>query len=107
MIDARGRADLQLTIREGDFRTFGTFTASGGSYRGGLGACRAPRHEPEPLPVVEGWRFDPEGTGTRVTHGYEVTDPVTRIGWFIIGTLASFAYGVIVANGIALLLGVR
>jgi ribosome-associated toxin RatA of RatAB toxin-antitoxin module len=33
------------------------------------------------------WRFDPEGTGTRVTHGYEVTDPITRIGWFIIGTL--------------------
>ena len=33
------------------------------------------------------WRytFTPEGNGTRVTESYEVTRPVTRFGWFIIG----------------------
>ncbi|HUR75686.1 MAG TPA: SRPBCC family protein [Sporichthya sp.] len=35
------------------------------------------------------WRytFTPEGTGTRVTESYEVTDPVNALGWFIIDTL--------------------
>jgi hypothetical protein len=35
------------------------------------------------------WRyvFSPEGTGTRVTESYEVTQPVTLFGWFIIGVL--------------------
>lgn len=31
--------------------------------------------------------FAPDGAGTRVTESYEVTRPVTRIGWFIIGTV--------------------
>lgn len=34
--------------------------------------------------VVWRYRFTREGTGTRVTESYEVTRPVTRVGWFII-----------------------
>lgn len=33
------------------------------------------------------YRFAPEGTGTRLTESYEVVAPLTRMGWFIIGTL--------------------
>jgi len=33
------------------------------------------------------YRFEPEGAGTRVTESYEMTEPMTRIGWFIIGVL--------------------
>ncbi|GAB3765311.1 SRPBCC family protein [Microlunatus parietis] len=35
------------------------------------------------------WTFDfqPEGDGTRVIESYRVTEPITRFGWFIIGTL--------------------
>jgi hypothetical protein len=36
-----------------------------------------------------GWtyRFEPEGAGTKVTESYEVTQPITPIGWFVIGGL--------------------
>lgn len=34
------------------------------------------------------YRLAPEGGGTRVTESYEVTRPITPIGWFIIGRLA-------------------
>jgi hypothetical protein len=35
------------------------------------------------------WRytFAPEGAGTRVTESYEVRRPLTRFGWFVIGTI--------------------
>lgn len=33
------------------------------------------------------YRFEPEGDGTRVTESYEVLEPVSRFGWFVIGTL--------------------
>jgi len=33
------------------------------------------------------YRFEPEGTGTRVTESYEVTKPLPLLGWFLIGTL--------------------
>jgi hypothetical protein len=35
------------------------------------------------------WRytFTPEGSGTRATESYEVRRPLTRFGWFVIGTL--------------------
>jgi hypothetical protein len=33
------------------------------------------------------YRFEPEGTGTRVTESYEVTKPLPLMGWFLIGTL--------------------
>ena len=33
------------------------------------------------------YRFEPEGTGTRVTESYEVTKPLPLIGWFLIGTI--------------------
>ncbi len=35
------------------------------------------------------WRyvFTPERSGTRITESYDVTRPVTLIGWFIIGVL--------------------
>ena len=33
------------------------------------------------------YRFEPAGSGTKVTESYEVTRPIPRIGWFIIGGL--------------------
>jgi Polyketide cyclase / dehydrase and lipid transport len=33
------------------------------------------------------YRFEPDGTGTKVTESYEVTRPVSALGWFIIGGL--------------------
>ncbi len=33
------------------------------------------------------YRFEPEGSGTRVTESYEVTKPLSLVGWFMIGTL--------------------
>ena len=33
------------------------------------------------------YRFEPEGTGTRVTESYRVVKPLPLIGWFLIGTL--------------------
>lgn len=44
----------------------------------------------EPLAGTVEWRyrFEPEAGGTRVTESYEVTRPITRLGWFGIGTLA-------------------
>jgi hypothetical protein len=33
------------------------------------------------------YRFEPEAGGTRVTESYEVTRQISRIGWFVIGTL--------------------
>jgi hypothetical protein len=38
-------------------------------------------------PVERTYRFEPAGTGTRVTEPYEVTRPITPIGWFVIGGL--------------------
>lgn len=37
--------------------------------------------------VVWRYRLAPEACGTRVTESYEVTEPITRIGWFVIGRL--------------------
>jgi len=45
------------------------------------------RTEPFGGTVVWTYRFDPEGAGTRVTESYEVTKPVSPVGWFIIGGL--------------------
>ena len=33
------------------------------------------------------YRFEPEGSGTRVTESYEVTNQLSPVGWFIIGVL--------------------
>src|SRR5262245_25669766 len=33
------------------------------------------------------YRFEPDGSGTRVTESYEVTQDLSPIGWFIIGVL--------------------
>ena len=33
------------------------------------------------------YRFEPQGSGTRVVESYRVTKPLTIVGWFIIGTL--------------------
>lgn len=33
------------------------------------------------------YRFEPDESGTTVTESYEVTRPLSRVGWFIIGTL--------------------
>jgi plastocyanin len=33
------------------------------------------------------YTFEPDGDGTLVTESYEVTKPLSPIGWFIIGTL--------------------
>lgn len=45
------------------------------------------RTEPFTGTLVWRYRFEPEGTGTRVTESYEIARPVGRIGWFIIATL--------------------
>ncbi len=37
--------------------------------------------------VVWRYMFTPEKSGTRVTESYDVTEPVTIFGWFIIGVL--------------------
>jgi hypothetical protein len=43
----------------------------------------------EPFAGTVAWRytFTPEGTGARVVESYQVTKPLSIIGWFIIGTL--------------------
>jgi hypothetical protein len=46
------------------------------------------RTEPFGGTVEWRYRFTPEGGGTRVTESYEVTRPISRFGWFVIGTLA-------------------
>jgi hypothetical protein len=45
------------------------------------------RTEPFSGTLVWRYQFEPDGTGTRVTESYEVTRPVSRLGWFIIGRL--------------------
>jgi hypothetical protein len=45
------------------------------------------RSEPYAGTIVWRYTFDAEGTGTRVTESYEVTQNLTPAGWFIIGTL--------------------
>lgn len=45
------------------------------------------RTEPFGGTVEWRYRFEPEGTGTRVTERYEVVKPLRLMGWFIIGTL--------------------
>jgi hypothetical protein len=42
------------------------------------------RTEPFAGTLVWRYRFTPEGTATRVSESYEVTRPVTRLGWFVI-----------------------
>ncbi len=37
--------------------------------------------------LVWRYRLEPDGGGTRLTESYEVTRPVSRLGWFIIGRL--------------------
>ena len=37
--------------------------------------------------IVWRYEFAPEGDGTLVTESYEVTRPVTLVGWFIIGVV--------------------
>jgi hypothetical protein len=43
----------------------------------------------EPFAGTLEWRYrlGPEDGGTRLTESYEVTRPITPVGWFIIGTL--------------------
>jgi uncharacterized protein YndB with AHSA1/START domain len=45
------------------------------------------RTEPFAGTLVRRYRLEPEDGGTRLTESYEVTRPITPIGWFIIGTL--------------------
>jgi len=45
------------------------------------------RTEPFGGTVVWTYRFEPDDDGTVVIESYEVTKPVSRIGWFIIGGL--------------------
>jgi hypothetical protein len=43
----------------------------------------------EPFGGTVEWRYEfaPDGDGTLVTESYNATKPVSRFGWFIIGTL--------------------
>ena len=45
------------------------------------------RTEPFAGTIVWRHRFVAEGTGTRVIESYEVTKPISIVGWFIIDTL--------------------
>lgn len=45
------------------------------------------RTEPFAGTVAWRWAFAPHDDGTRVTVGYEVTRPLTRLGWFVIERL--------------------
>ncbi len=45
------------------------------------------RTEPFGGTVEWRYRFEPEGTGTRITESYRVVKPLRLFGWFIIGTL--------------------
>jgi hypothetical protein len=45
------------------------------------------RTEPFAGTVEWRYRFEPDGTGTLVTESYEMTKPLSPVGWFIIGTL--------------------
>lgn len=45
------------------------------------------RTEPFAGTVEWRYRFEPAAGGTLVTESYEVTKPLTIVGWFIIGTL--------------------
>lgn len=42
------------------------------------------RSEPMAGEIVWRYRFEPEGSGTRVTESYEVVRPITRLGWLVI-----------------------
>lgn len=42
------------------------------------------RTEPFAGTIVWRWTFEPAPDGTRVTVGYEVTKPISRLGWFVI-----------------------
>jgi polyketide cyclase/dehydrase/lipid transport protein len=37
--------------------------------------------------LVWRYRLEPDGTGTRLTESYDVTRPISRLGWFIIDRL--------------------
>ena len=45
------------------------------------------RTEPFGGTVEWTYRFEPDGTGTKVTESYNVTRALHPIGWFVIGTL--------------------
>ena len=45
------------------------------------------RTEPFAGTILWRHRFEPEGTGTRMSESYEVIKPISIVGWFIIGTL--------------------
>jgi uncharacterized protein YndB with AHSA1/START domain len=45
------------------------------------------RTEPFAGTVEWRYRFDPDGTATKVTESYKVTKELTPVGWFIIDTL--------------------
>jgi hypothetical protein len=37
--------------------------------------------------LVWRYQFEPAGNGTRLTESYDVTQPISRLGWFVIGRL--------------------
>lgn len=45
------------------------------------------RTEPFAGTIEWRYRFEPEGSGTRVIESYEVIKPVSAVGWFLIDTL--------------------
>jgi hypothetical protein len=45
------------------------------------------RTEPGGGTIEWRYRFEPEGSGTRITESYRVVKPLSRFGWFLIGTV--------------------
>jgi len=46
-----------------------------------------PRQQPVACHEHGGYQLQPDGNGTRLTDAYEVTQPISRLGWLIIGRL--------------------
>ncbi len=79
VINAEGRAALQLTIREGRFRTFGTFTASGGNYLFTAGDVFTRRFEIEPGGLLV-WDGDPLEAQLNLTADFRTRASLAGLG---------------------------
>ncbi|MCH8031860.1 MAG: translocation/assembly module TamB domain-containing protein, partial [Bacteroidetes bacterium] len=79
VINATGSAELQLVIGEGRFRTFGTFTASGGNYVFTAGDVFTRRFEIEPGGRLI-WDGDPLEAQLDLTADYRTRASLAGLG---------------------------
>ncbi|NNF59183.1 MAG: hypothetical protein HKN04_13190 [Rhodothermaceae bacterium] len=79
VLTADGRAELQLAIREGRFRTFGTFTAAGGDYPFTAGDVFTRRFEIEPGGTLI-WDGDPLDARMNLDASYRTRASLAGLG---------------------------